>query len=133
MLFSCHFIHLISFKPRSNKGKRYLDPLVRVFENLLGAINFQNFWGVCNAETLRLALSSFLSVLGFKVLCAICGRWIQHPGAHLARLTLVMVTRGVRFSHSGIFQGIFLCILHGFVPAKPISGNFMSSSLPIPR
>ena len=53
MLFSCHFIHLISFKPRSNKGKRYLDPLIRVFENLLEAINFQNFWGVCNIEGIQ--------------------------------------------------------------------------------
>ena len=132
MSFSCHFIHLISFKSRSNKGKRYLDPLVRVFENLLGAINFQNFWGVCNAETLRLALFSF-SVLGFKIQCAIYGRRIQHPGAHLARLTLVMVTRGVRFSRNGNFTGISLCILHGFVPGKPTSGSFMSSSLPIPK
>ena len=28
----------------------YLDPLVRAFKNLLGAINFQNFWGVCNIK-----------------------------------------------------------------------------------
>ena len=39
---------------------------------------------ICNAETLRLVLFSF-SVLGFKIQCAIYGRRIHHPGAHLAR------------------------------------------------
>ena len=81
MLFSCRFIHLISFKPRSNKGERYLDPLIRVFENLLGAINFQNFWGVCNIES----ISTFISILGFRVVCATCGRQVQRPEFRLAR------------------------------------------------
>ena len=128
MLFPCHFIHLISFKPRSNKGKRYLDPLIRVFENLLGAINFQNFWGVCNVES----ISTFISILGFRVVCATYGRQVQCPEFRLARSKQVVVNRGVRFSRNGNFTGIFLCILHGFVPGKPTDGYYMSSSLPMP-
>ena len=72
----------------------------------------------CNAETLR----SVLSVLGFRVLCAIYGRRIHHPGAQLARPKLVLVTRGVRFSHYSNFTGTFLCFLHGNGPVIPTSG-----------
>ena len=64
-----------------------------------------------------------LSVLGFKVQCAIYGRWVHHPEAQLARLELVMVTRGVRFGHSGNFTGTFLCFLHGIGPVKPTSSS----------
>ena len=82
----------------------------------------------CNVES----ISTFISILGFRVVCATCGRQVQHPEFTLARSKQVMVTRGVRFDHNGNFTGIFLCILHGFVPGKPISGYFMSSSLPMP-
>ena len=62
-----------------------LDPLVRVFKNLLGAINFQNFWGVCNVGAFNVQ-RIFLSVLGFRVVCAIYGRQIQHPGIQIGKI-----------------------------------------------
>ena len=64
-----------------------------------------------------------LSVLGFKVPCAIYGRRIHHPGIQLARPKLVMVTRGARSSRCGNFTGTFLCYLHGDGPAIPTSGT----------
>ena len=64
-----------------------------------------------------------LSVLRFKVLCAIYGRRIHHPEVRLARPKLVLVTRGVKFSRSGNFPGTFLCFLHGNVPVKPTRGT----------
>ena len=74
----------------------------------------------------------FISILVFRVMCATCGRQVQCPEFILARSKQVMVTGGVRFSRNANFTGIFLCILHGFIPGKPTSGYYMSSSLPIP-
>ena len=122
MLFSCHFIHFNSLNPWSNRGKKYMDPLVRVFENLLGAINFQNFWGVCNIGAFNVQ-RIFLSILGFRVMCAIYGRQIQHPEFRLARSKYVEVTRGARFDCSGNFTGTFLCFLYGDIPVEPICGH----------
>ena len=73
---------------------------------------------LCNVES----ISTFISILGFRVVCATCGRQVQRPEFILARSKQVMVTRGVRFGRNGHFTGIFLCILHGFVPGKPTSG-----------
>ena len=83
---------------------------------------------LCNVES----ISTFIFILGFRVVCATCGRQVQRPEFILARSKQVMVTRGVRFGRNGHFTGIFLCILHGFVPGKPTSSYYMNSSLPIP-
>ena len=79
----------------------------------------------CFVTLRRYVQRNSLSVLGFKVSCAIYGRRIHHPGAQLARPKLVMVTRGVRFSRSGNFTGTFLCYLHGDGPVIPTSGTQM--------
>ena len=85
---------------------------------------FKNNCWVCNVgrSTFSVIFGISLSVLGFKVLCAIYGRRIHHPGAQLARPKLVLVTRGVRFSRNGNFTGTFLCFLHGNSPVIPTSG-----------
>ena len=103
--FNYNISYLISWKSFTQQ--------IKIFQH-----NFQNLIILCNAETLR----SVLSVLGFKVLCAIYGRRIHHPGAQLARPKLVLVTRGVRFSHNGNFSGTFLCFLHGNSSVIPTSG-----------
>ena len=50
MLFSYHFIHFLN---QGLIGGRVSEFIVRAFENLLGAINFQNFWRVCNVEDIQ--------------------------------------------------------------------------------
>ena len=51
MLLSYHFYSY--FKNKGLIGGKVSEFTVRVFENLLGAINFQNFWGVCNVEGIQ--------------------------------------------------------------------------------
>ena len=51
MLLSYHFIHIL--KTKGLIGGKVSEFIVKVFENLLGAINFQNFWGVCNVEGIQ--------------------------------------------------------------------------------
>ena len=113
---------------QSVKGRRQ-NPFMNPVCNQQGLTRLAHFGGqqrenyMTNVTLRYYVQRNFLSVLGFKVLCAIYGRRIHHPGAQLARPKLVMVTRGVRFSHSGNFTGTFLCYLHGNVPAIPTSGT----------
>ena len=58
MLWSYHFIH--SVLNQGLIGGKVSGSIVRAFENLLGAINFQNFWGVCNVEGIQRLFSIFL-------------------------------------------------------------------------
>ena len=95
------------------------------FLSIVNSQHIMHMLHMCNVErsTFSVIFGISLSVLGFKVQCAIYGRRIHHPGAQLARPKLVMVTRGVRFSHNGNFTGTFLCFLHGNVPVMPTNGT----------
>ena len=126
MLFSYHFIH--SVLNQGLIGEKVSESIVRVFENLLGAINFQNFWGVCNVE----GIQRVVSILGFRTCVPLVADRSNVLKFRLARSTLVVVTRGVRFGRYGNFTGTSPCYLHGIDPVLPIVGIKSVSSLPIP-
>ena len=90
--------------------------------HIQGPMNqFQFCINTCNVGAFNVSLS----ILGFRVVCATCGRQVQHPEFRLARSKWVEVTRGARFDRSGNFTETFLCFLYGDVPVKPICGGLM--------
>ena len=79
---------------------------------------------MCNIgySTFNVVFGIFLSVLGFRVMCAIYGRLIQHPGIQIGKIQVGNGNQGSQVCHNGNFTGTFLCFLHGDIPVLPISG-----------
>ena len=105
-----------------------------MFENLLGAINFQNFWGVCNVGDSQ-RWSFFLFRPGFRT----CRPLVPFMAdrSHTLKFRLVetkqvVANRGVRFDRYGNSTGVFLCYFNGIGPVLPICGIKSVSPLPIP-